>query len=295
MSPGLAEVLPAAGCREVDIDEPLPPPYREWDLTTRRSALSLWPEDLAPLFGINVARYRVQEPGEWSFSPELATELIARKAVEELIAMEAWVSGETDRLIAAAPAEGTVVLDAVLDQDLFTLDYPEAHTYRRRAAYPVTLQHVAVGRAAAELTRRDRDVEVFRGDRHFDLTAGRLAIGLGKKETAHLLGLNVKTFQTSERGTKPPSGATLDELQSIDDFITAAAGSLQISGEGSVSIIRILDDQAQFETAYPKACARRSGTPYPVRVLRVAAVRRAHALEQVGQSVRFATAAESTT
>lgn len=289
MSPGLAALLPATAHREASIGE-LPPPYLEWDLTVRRSALSLWPEDLAPFFGINVARYRMHEPGEWRFRPELDAELIARRAVDELIAMEAWVTAETGRLIAEAPAEGTVVLDAVVDQELFALEYPEAKTHRRKVAYPVSLQHVAVGRAAAELTRRDRDVKVFRGDRHFDLTAGRLAIGLGKKETAHLLGLNVKTYQTSERGAKPPSAATLDELQFIDDFIEDAAGDLSVSEEGPVSVIRFLGDQTRFETAYPEARTRRTNSPYQVRLLRVAAVRRAHALGKPGQSVRFAPA-----
>ena len=48
---------------------------------------------------------------------------------------------------------------------------------------------MAVGRAAAELSRRDRDVEVHSGGRRTNVTVRRLAAGLEKNETAALLGV----------------------------------------------------------------------------------------------------------
>jgi hypothetical protein len=280
MSVGLAGVLPAAVREEDDIVEQ---PFAEYlwsDLKVRRNALSLWPENLAPLLGLDLTRYRTYESGGRAGpGPGL---------VNELIAMEAFVAGEADRLIEGAPAEGTVVLHAVLDQDTFTAHYPQARTRRHQNPYPVSLQHVAVGRAAAELSRRGRDVEVYRGERHFDLTAGRLAAGLGKTETAHLLGLNVKSFYAAERGTTPPRETTLDELQNLDDFIVNTANKLEVSVEDAVSVIWVLDDQAEFEKTYPEAHFQRSDTPYPVRMLHVAAGRRVHTLDAAGQPARIA-------
>lgn len=267
------------GVEEAAIAEHQVPDYSAADLRARRCALSLWPEDLAALFGVDVAPCRIPVPGEWGFTAALDDELIALGAVDELIAMEAFVAGETDRLLEQAPAEGSVVLNAVVDQDLFARLYPQARADLCDAAYPVSLQHVAVGRAAAELSRRDRDVEVFRGERRFDLTAARLAVGLGKTQTAYLLGLNKKTYYGAERGVRAPAEQTLNELQDIDDFIDMAAARLEVRVEDAVSVIRILDDQVQFEQTYPEARVLRSGAPYPVRVLRVAAGRRAHCFE----------------
>jgi hypothetical protein len=280
MSVGLAGVLPAAVREEDDIVEQPFVEYLWSDLKARRNALSLWPEDLAPLLGFDLTRYRTYETG--------GRDHPGAGLVGELIAMEAFVAGEADRLIEGAPAEGTVVLHAVVDQETFTTRYPQARTRRGENPFPVTLQYVAVGRAAAELSRRDRDVEVYRGERHFDLTAARLAVGLGKTETAHLLGLNVKSYYGAERGTKLPSEATLGELQDLDDFIVDTAGRFEVSVEDGVSVIWILDDQAEFEKIYPEARFQRSDTPYPVRMLHAAAGRRAGALEAAGQQVRIA-------
>ncbi len=282
MSVGLAGVLPAAVREEGDIVEQPSYEYLWSDLKARRNALSLWPEDLAPLYELDLTRYRTYESG--------ARDLLGpgRGLVDELIAMEAFVAGEADRLIDEAPAEGTVVLNAVIDQEAFSIRFPDAHHRRNQNSYPMTLQHVAVGRAAAELSRRDRDVEVYRGERHFDLTAGRLAVGLGKTETAHLLGLNVKSYFKAERGADPPRRATLDELQDLDDFIVDTAGRFEVRDEDGVSVIWILDDQAEFEKIYPEARFQRSDTPYPVRMLHVAAGRRAGALAAAGHPVRIA-------
>jgi hypothetical protein len=287
MSAGLAGVLPAAVREEGAIVEQ---PFAEYlwsDLKFRRNALSLWPEDLAPLLGLDLTRYRTYETGGRARpGPGL---------VNELIAMEAFVADEADRLIEGAPAEGAVVLQAVLDQDTFTARYRQARTRRYQNPYPVSLQYVAVGRAAAELSRRGRDVEVYRGERHFELTAGRLAVGLGKTETAHLLGLNVKSFYAAERGTKPPRETTLNELQNLDDFIADTATKLEVSVEDGVSVIWVLDDQVEFEKTHPEARFERSDTPYPVRMLHVAAGRRAHALDTAGRPARIAVTTDGAT
>ena len=59
-------------------------------------------------------------------------------------------------------------------------------------------------------------------------------------------------------------------------------------GAGGVSLIWVLDDQDEFEKTYPEARFERSGTPYPVRMLQVAAARRVHALDAAGQPARIA-------
>ena len=141
------------------------------------------------------------------------------------------------------------MLQAVIDQDEFTAAYPDARTLRDSVAYPLTLQHVAVGRAAAELSRQNRDVEVHRGDRRADLTGRRLAVGLEKNETAALLGVEKKHYYTAERGAKPPSAGLLAELQAVDDFITATASQVDVTEVDGVSVVLILDDQRQFEEA----------------------------------------------
>ena len=127
----------------------------------------------------------------------------------------------------------------------------------------MSLQHVAVGRAAAELSRRGRDVEVHRGDRRGDLTVRRLAAGLLKDETARLLGLDEKKYAKFERSTTAPPAGLVAELQAIDDFITTSAGQLEVTEAAGVSVVVMIDDQAEFERAYPQARtrARRSGLP----------------------------------
>jgi hypothetical protein len=279
MSVGLAGVLPAAvRDQEDDIDEQ---PYLWSDLLARRNALSLQVEDLVPVLRVDLRKYRSRETGALEVGPDL---------VDELIAMEEFVAGEADKLLAAAPASGTVVLQAVVDQGEFETAYPDARTVRDLVPYPMSLQHVAVGRVAAELSRRGRDVEVHRGDRRGDLTVRRLAAGLLKDETARLLGLDEKKYAKFERSTTAPPAGLVTELQAIEDFITTSAGQLDVTEVAGVSVVVMIDDQAEFERAYPQARTQRDGVVYPRRVHRVAAARRAHTLEAAGASVRIAVA-----
>jgi hypothetical protein len=279
MSVGLAGVLPAAvRDQEDDIDEQ---PYLWSDLLARRNALSLQVEDLVPVLRVDLRKYRSRETGALEVGPDL---------VDELIAMEEFVAGEADKLLAAAPASGTVVLQAVVDQGEFETAYPDARTVRDLVPYPMSLQHVAVGRVAAELSRRGRDVEVHRGDRRGDLTVRRLAAGLLKDETARLLGLDEKKYAKFERSTTAPPAGLVTELQAIEDFITTSAGQLDVTEVADVSVVVIIDDQAEFERVYPQARTKRDGVVYPRRVHRVAAARRAHSLEAAGASVRIAVA-----
>jgi hypothetical protein len=279
MSVGLAGVLPAAvRDQEDDIDEQ---PYLWSDLLARRNALSLQVEDLVPVLRVDLRKYRSRETGALEVGPDL---------VDELIAMEEFVASEADKLLAAAPASGTVVLQAVVDQGEFETAYPDARTVRDLVPYPMSLQHVAVGRVAAELSRRGRDVEVHRGDRRGDLTVRRLAAGLLKDETARLLGLDEKKYAKFERSTTAPPAGLVTELQAIEDFITTSAGQLDVTEVADVSVVVMIDDQAEFERAYPQARTKRDGVVYPRRVHRVAAARRAHSLEAAGASVRIAVA-----
>ncbi len=279
MSVGLAGVLPAAvRDQEDDIDQQ---PYMWSDLLARRNALSLQVEDLVPVLRVDLRKYRSRETGALEVGPDL---------VDELIAMEEFVASEADKLLAAAPAEGTVVLQAVVDQGGFETAYPDARTLRDLVPYPMSLQHVAVGRAAAELSRRGRDVDVHRGDRRADLTVRRLAAGLLKDETARLLGLDEKKYAKFERSTTAPPAGLVTELQAIEDFITASADQLDVTEVAGVTVVVMIDDQAEFERAYPQARTQRDGVVYPRRVHRVAAARRAHTLEVAGQSARIAVA-----
>lgn len=279
MSVGLAGVLPAAACcQEDDIDEP----YLWSDLLARRNALGLRVEEIVPVLRVDQSKY---------FSREAGTLEVGKYLVDELIAMEEFVAGEAEQMVSAAPAAGTVVLNAVVDQGAFEAAYPDARSLRDLVAYPVSLQHVAVGRAAAALSRLGRDVEVPRGDRRGDLLVRRLAVGLLKDETARLLGVSSTHYAKFERSPGAPPVGLIAELQAVDDFITAIAAELDVTEVNGISVVMIEDDdQAAFERAYPQARTRRDETSYPRRVLRVAAARRAHALESAGASVRIAVA-----
>ena len=284
MSINTAGLLPVAvHDQEVDIDEDGfdEPPYLWSDLLARRNALSLRVEDLVPVLRVDLRKYRSRETGALEVGPEL---------VDELIAMEDYVADEMNRMLTAAPASGVVQLQASVDQDDFETSYPDARTLRDLIPYPVSLQHVAVGRAAAELTRRGLDVEVHRGDRRADLTVRRLAAGLLKDETARLLGLDEKKYAKFERSTTAPPAGLLAELQAIEDFITASVSQLVVTEAAGISMVTIVDDQAEFERVYPQARTQRDGVVYPRRVHRVAAARRAHALEAADQSVRIVVA-----
>jgi hypothetical protein len=253
--------------REDDIDEP---PYLWSDLLARRNALSLRVEDLVPVLRVDLRNYRSRETGALEVGPEL---------VDELIAMEEFVAGEVDRMLNTAPAAGTVTLQAAVDQAEFEDAYPDARTLRDLVPYPMSLQHVAVGRAAAELSRRGRDIEVHRGDRRGELTVRWLAAGLLKDETARLLGIDEKRYAKFERSTTAPPAGLVAELQAVDDFITTTAAELDVTDVDGVSVVVMIDDQAEFERVYPQARTHRDGVVYPRRVHRVAAARRAHELE----------------
>lgn len=273
------------------------------DLKARRNALSLWPEDLAPLLGLDPALYLTYEYDNPQDVPDAAAgrrgamkairagagspDNVPAQFIDELADMEEFVADEAERLIETAPDSGVVILQVAIDQETFASDYPDACTRLLEHPYPVTLQHVAVGRAAAELRRRGRDVEVYRGLRRFDLAAARAAVGLGKTETAYLLGINVKSyFATERKGTIRQ--ASLNDLQKIDDFITDTASRLEVKEANGASTIWATDDQKEFEKAYPTALIERSANPYPVRMLWVAAGRRAGELDAAGQAVRVA-------
>lgn len=284
MSAAPPTLSPAAVNQEgAAIDKPAVT-YSRLDLKARRSALSLHTQDIAPLLELSPSRYTAIESGGRGRGY-----LVGPYLVVELIQMEAFVAGETERLIAAASAQSAAVLRAVADQDTFTKRYPAARTRRDRNPYPVSLQHVAVGRAAAELRRQGRDVAVYRGDRPFDLMAARLAVGLGRTEAAELLGLNVSSYTDADRGLKPPRAA-LTDLQAVDDFIVDTAASLKVSAYDGVHTIWIVDDQQEFENQYPQARVHRPhNNAYPICTLRIAAARRAHALQAVsGQPVLIA-------
>jgi hypothetical protein len=204
--------------------------------------------------------------------------------------MEEFVAGEADRLVAAAPADGTVMLYAAADQAGFENAYPGARTKRDLVPYPMSLQHVAVGRAAAALSRQGRDLEVHRGDRRADLTVRRLAAGLLKDETARLLGIEGKKYAKFERSTGAPPAGLVAELQAIDDFIDASAATLEVTDIDGVKVVLMIDDEAAFIRAYPQARTLKDGSAYPRRVHRVAAARRARMLEAAGGSTRIAVA-----
>jgi hypothetical protein len=84
----------------------------------------------------------------------------------------------------------------------------------------------------------------------------------------------------------PPAGLVA-ELQAIDDFITTTASQLDVTEVAGVSVVMMIDDQAELERVYPKARTPRDGVVYPRRVHRVAAARRAHLLEAAGGNARI--------
>lgn len=305
MSVLLAERSSAAFCEgHVMAEQPFVE-YLWSDLKSRRQALSLWSEDIAAVLRVGLARYATAEfEGVEDVPNRLLAEAAARHAfsasdrhnpqdvpleyIIELDDMESFVAGEAEQLVDDAPAHGVVRIDAAADQDAFTAEYPDACTRIHQHPYPVVLQYVAIGRAAAELRRRGREVEVYRGDRRFDLAAARFAIGMGKAETAYLLDINPKTYNKSEAGKEPtPPRTPMRELQLLDDFIEDIAGKLEVTHEDGISVIWIQGEQAAFEKVHANV-VERSGNPYPVRTLWVAAGRRAGALLEAGHSVRVA-------
>lgn len=283
MTIGLAGVLPAAVFIRRDdindIDTFDGPHYQWWDLLTWRNGLGLLIEELAPVLRVNLQDFREREQGARGY--------VGPYVVEELIAMEEFVGEVVDRLLASAPADGTVLLKALVDQVEFEAAYPDALTLRDLVPYPLLLQHTAVGRVAAELSRQGRDVEVYRGDRRGDLTVRRRAAGLLKDETARLLGIDGKKYAKFERSTAAPPAGLVAELQAVDDFIVETAGQLDVTESDGVSFVTITGDREVFEQKYPHARTKRDGTVYPLRVLRVAAARRAAELDAADRSVRI--------
>lgn len=278
---------------EVAVPDPSPPkpdlggpPYLWSDLLARRNALALRTEDVAELLDINVDKY---------FSREWGSRTVGAYLVGELVAMEYFVSAQEEALTNEAltrttgPAEPgeAIILNAIVDQEQFEKTHPQARTQRDRVPYPAMLHDVAVGRATAELTRRGYDVEVHRGDRRADLTARRLAAGLLKFETAELFGMTKKKYFQREYGKEPPPAGLIAELQAIDDFITTTAAQSVITERRGVSMVHMIDDHGQYEVTYPQARTRRDARTYPMRVLRVAAGRRAGMLERDGHSARI--------
>lgn len=254
------------------------PPYRWSDLLAWRNALGLTVEDLVPILKVDLGKYMSRQTGALEVGPYF---------IEELLAMADFVADETDAILAAAPDDGPVTLHAALDQHEFESTNPNARTLRDEVPYPVSLQHVAVGRATAELRRQGRTVEVHRGDSRADLLVLRLAAGLLKDETARLLGVNSQKHSRFERSpTEPPLGL-MAELQAINDFIAASAAQLKVTEEAGVSIVPMIDNEAEFERVYPEAKTQRDGKRLPRRVHRVAAALRAQALERDGHPARI--------
>ncbi|MBE5477936.1 hypothetical protein E3G68_005290 [Mycobacteroides abscessus] len=263
------------------------------DLVARRVALGLQTEQSARAMKVSYEDYDEIEEGEKPPDPQM---------VESITAMEQFVAQETDLAVAAGTGGKAVWFTAVADQDAFNQMYPQART-PWGTPYPFTLQHVAIGRAAGELSRRGIDVEVFggpQGDRRVDLAVRRQAVGLLKTMASDLLGIPQKRYYKWEAGIKwapgragDPTGASVPagliaEMQALDDFIVLTAAELPVEIIDGVSVVYMLDDQAEFEQVYPQARTLRDRIPYPIRIHRVAAARRASSLASAGHDVRIA-------
>ena len=78
------------------------------------------------------------------------------------------------------------------------------------------------------------------------------------------------------------------EMQALDDFIVITAAELPVERVDGVSVVYMLDDQADFEQVYPEARTLRDRLRYPLRIHRVAAARCASSLAAAGHEVRIA-------
>lgn len=265
------------------------------DLLARRLALGLQVEESARAMKVSYEDYDEVEDGEKPPDPQM---------VESITAMERFVAQETDLAVAAAEGTGdkAVQFIALADQDAFNQMYPHART-PWGTPYPFTLQHVAIGRAAGELSRRGIDLEVYggqHGDRRVDLAVRRQAVGLLKTMAGELLGIPHKRYYKWEAGIKwapgragDPAGSSVPagliaEMQALDDFIVITAAELPVETVDGVSVVYMLDDRADFEQLYPEARTLRDRIPYPLRIHRVAAARRASSLASAGHDVRIA-------
>ncbi|MUL61244.1 MULTISPECIES: hypothetical protein [unclassified Mycolicibacterium] len=261
--------------------------YTWADLSVRRIGLGISTEVYASTLRISNDGYVLSECGDAPVNP---------RDVAHMIAMELFVAEETARLVAAADFDDdeTIELSVCVDQDAFNAEFPNAR-FHVNAAFPFTLQHVAAGRAAAELTRRGRDVHVYRGDVNVDLLVRRLAVGLMKQQAAELLGLAPQKYVRWEIGTvrkfgEKAAGAPVGlirEMQAIDDYITATAKALPAIPDDGITAVFMLDDPEDITATYPGGHTKRGAEPYPRRVHRVAVARRAGALEAAGHRVRI--------
>lgn len=254
------------------------PPYLWSDLLARRDALGLGREEMARVLSVDQRSYQAREWGALS---------VGRTVIEEVAAMESFVDDETDRLLRRAPKSGGVVLRAALDQREFERKHPQARSVHGDTPYPVTLQHVATGRAAAILDRQDRTVAVLRGDKWADLLVRRLAVGLVKRETPALLGVSESHYYKCERGNDPAPTGLVSELQVIDDFIQLSGLLLKRSRIEGATVVHMLDDADEFLRAFPRARTLMGFRPYPLRVHRIAAARRAQRLAAEGARTRI--------
>lgn len=261
--------------------------YTWADLAVRRVGLGISTELYASTLRISNDAYVLSERGDAPVNP---------RDVAHMIAMELFVAGEAARLVAAADIDDdeAIELSACVDQDAFNAAFPNAR-FHVNAAFPFTLQHVAAGRAAAELTRRGRDVHVYRGDANVGLLVRRLAVGLMKQQAAELLGLAPQKYARWEIGTvrkfgEKAAGAPVGltrEMQAIDDYITATAAALPVIPDEGITAVFMLDDPEDIAATYPGGHTHRGAIPYPRRVHRAAVARRAGELAAAGQRVRI--------
>ncbi len=82
-------------------------------------------------------------------------------------------------------------------------------------------------------------------------------------------------------------GVILDELRAINNFIETTAAKLEVVETEGITAVLMIDDQHQFETAYPQARTLRDQVPYPRRLMRPAAARRASQIEAAGGNARI--------
>ncbi|TKV35398.1 hypothetical protein [Mycobacteroides abscessus] len=266
----------------------LGPTYRSCDLLAYRDALALRREELADLLRVAVDKQGKRERGNSDVGLDLAAEMQAIENLVENIAGAAVTAALTDQ---PTPVENeSVKLTVAADQDEFAALYPGARTLQDGLVYPVSLQHVAIGRAAADLTRRGHQVEVYRADRRVDLMVRRASAGLFKNETVDLLRVDKKHYYRWELGQRPPPANALAELQAVNDFIAATASRLEVHAYGDVEVLQTYDDRDQhrFEADYPHARTLVGTAAYPARMHRVAAARRAHEMIGAGRPVRIA-------
>lgn len=250
------------------------------DLLARRETLGISAEQLTEILGVDRKMLTERETG---------ARTVGDRLIAELDAMEQFVTAQTSAMISdSSPDVEVVVLELMEDQDDFERTFPTAVSLREKVPYPAPLHYVAAGRAAAELGRRGRPVKIHRGDKSADLLARRLAAGMGKTATAAVLGIDKKHYYSRWEGGKAPAAGIVAELQAIDDFITAVTSELEVHRNAAgITMLKMLDDQQEFEKQYPQARTIRDNNPYPVVVHHVAVGRRTRQLTADGELVRI--------